>query len=188
MAKMAICRIKSLSAYSSSRAHETPKLDREISDAYEKRTWREKAHVDSGRIYIPPMAFKMGLDRAAKMLGEQIPGKGKATYTKFFESGVLCTQPVFIADAVEMECERVYANADGVRGSGKRVWRLFPRINNWTAEVCFEVLAGEITKEVFERHLKQAGLFVGVGRFRPEKGGFFGRYSVESVRWEEIPL
>lgn len=181
--KTATVSLKAISPYSSSRAHEAEKLPKETPDAYEHRTWKEKAHVKDGKIYIPPMAFKMGLDRAAKMLGRQIPGKGKATYTKFFESGVLCTEPVFIARADDMQCERIHANADGVRGSGKRVWRLFPRVDNWKADVQFHILADEITVDVFEDHLKQAGAFVGVGRFRPEKGGFFGRYAVEKIAW-----
>lgn len=181
--KTCIAHISALSPYSSSRAHEAPKLDRETADAYEERTWRQKAHIKDGKVFIPPMGFKMSLDRAAKMLGMQIAGKGKATYTKFFESGVLVTDEVFIANEDQIECERVHANADGVRGSGKRVWRKFPRISNWKAQVTFHVLAHEITKDVFEQHLIQSGSFVGVGRFRPEKGGFFGRFKVDRLEW-----
>ena len=184
--KAAIATLVSVAPYSASRAHEEARLDKETADAYEKRTWMHKAHVQNGKIYIPAMGFKLGLDRAAKMLGRQIPGKGKSTYTKFFESGVLVTEPAFIAPVEAMQCERVHANADGVRGSGKRVWRMFPRIDEWRADVTFHVLANEITPEVFEEHLKQAGAFVGIGRFRPEKGGFFGRYKVEKIRWASI--
>ncbi|HUS96051.1 MAG TPA: hypothetical protein VMX97_04850 [Hyphomicrobiaceae bacterium] len=186
--KTATVRLSSVSPYSQSRAHETAKLDRETADLYDKRTWREHCHVTSdGNIFIPPMAFKMGLDKAATMLGRQIPGKGKATYTKFFLSGVLCSEPVVLdikkADVVG---ERIYCNADGKRGSGKRVWRIFPTIPEWQAVVTYHVLANEITTEVFEDHLKQAGSFVGVGRFRPENGGYYGRFKVESVEWTEI--
>ncbi len=169
--------------YSSSRAHQAEKLPKETAEDYEARTWREKAHVEDGMIVIPPMAFKMALDRAAKMRGEQIPGRGKATYTKFFESGVLVLRSVPIAPVSAMGCEKVHANADGVRGSGKRVWRLFPRVDQWRGEVEFSLIADEITPDVFERTLKEAGLVVGVGRFRPERGGFFGRFNVEATRW-----
>lgn len=169
--------------YSASRAHSAEKLPKETPDAYEDRTWREKAHVKDGSVFIPPMAFKIGLDRAAKMLGRQIPGKGKATYTKFFESGVIVTEPVFIAAEDAIECERIHANADGVRGSGKRVWRKFPRIDEWQGKVQFFVIADEITEEIFEEAVRYAGVAVGVGRFRPERGGYFGRYSVEGFEW-----
>lgn len=186
--KMAIAHLSSVSPYSQSRAHETPKQDRETADLYDKRTWRERCHVTKdGHIFIPPMGFKMGLDKAASMLGRQIPGKGKATYTKFFLSGVLCTDPVVLpVKKEEVRGDRIYANADCKRGSGKRVWRIFPTIDEWKATVTFHVLANEITKEVFEDHLKQAGAFVGIGRFRPENGGYYGRYKVDSIEWQEV--
>src|SRR4051812_30684923 len=88
---------ESTAPYSQSRMHDAPKLDKETPDAYERRTWREKCTYDSnGIVEIPAMGFKQALDRAAKVMGEQIPGKGKATYTKFFESAVLCTGNVSI--------------------------------------------------------------------------------------------
>ena len=131
------------------------------------------------------MGFKQSLDRAASMLGRQIPGKGKSTYTKFFLSGVLCINPLILPDLEEnVRGERIHANSDGVRGSGKRVWRIFPVIDDWEGYVPFTILADEITKDVFEDHLRQAGAFVGIGRFRPQNGGFFGRFTVESIKWE----
>lgn len=182
---MKSCRvhISGLAPYSASRAHEADKLKGETANDYEERTWREKAHVKGEKVFIPPMGFKLAVDRAAKISGKQIPGKGKATYTKFFESGVIVTDPVFIAPLSAMECERVHANADGVRGSGKRVWRKFPRFDDWKGVVQFAVIAPEITKEVFEETVSYSGVSVGVGRFRPEKGGYFGRFKVDRFEW-----
>lgn len=184
---VAICRLSSQSPYSQSRSYdfEVPKLERERSDDYEARTWRHKCHTGAdGRVFIPPMAFKMALDTAAKMLGRQIPGKGKATFTKFFLSGVLVMEPLVLPlSRDEVACDRIFANADGVRGSGKRVWRLFPRVEEWQGDVAFHVLAPEIGREVFTEHLVQAGAFVGIGRFRPQSGGFYGRFKVDKVDW-----
>lgn len=185
--KIATATLRSVSPYSPSRSytHEVEKLPKESHEAYEDRTWRNKAHTtQDGHIYIPPMSFKMGLDTAAKMLGRRIPGKGQSTYSKFFKSGVLVMEGPVLPDKKEdVPFDRIFANADGVRGSGKRVWRIFPRIDKWEADVQFHVIADEITKEVFEDHLTQAGAFVGVGRFRPENGGFYGRYEVVNVTW-----
>lgn len=190
MAKLATVTLFSKAPYSQSRSyeHDVPKLPRETNDAYEERTWRHKTHVGKdGHVYIPPMSFKMALDSAAKMLGRQIPGKGKATYTKFFLSGVLCMDPLSLPDTMEtVQQDRIHANADGVRGSGKRVWRNFPRIDKWRGEVAFHVLADEITEDVFEEHLRQSGDFVGIGRFRPQNGGYYGRFGVEKIKWERI--
>ena len=193
--RTAIATLQSASPYSQSRSysHEVEKTPRETPDAYEERTWRHKCHTlpkgskDEGKLFIPPMAFKLAIDRAAQMLGRQIPGKGKATYTKFFLSGCLVTEPVVLPLAMaDVACDRIYANSDGVRGSGKRVWRNFPRIDEWKARVRFEVLADEITEDVFEEHLRQAGAFVGIGRFRPQSGGYYGRFSVEDIKWQAM--
>lgn len=186
--KIAIAHLVSISPYSQSRPHETPKLERETSDAYEQRTWRDKCHaLPDGHLFIPPMAFKMGLDAAASMLGMQIPGKGKKTYTKFFLSGVLVTDPIILPNKKDdIPGDRIYANADGVRGSGKRVWRTFPRVDEWRGKVTYHVLADEITEEVFEKNLKQAGSFVGIGRFRAQNGGTYGRYRAEKIEWQEV--
>lgn len=185
--KLAICTLESTAPYQPSRfySHEVEKLPRETHDAYENRTWRNKCHtMPDGKIFIPPMAFKMGLDKAAKTLGRQIPGKGKSTYSKFFLSGVLVMDPVVLPYTIDdVKMDRIYANADGKRNSGTRVWRTFPRIDAWKADVAYHILADEITKEVFEEHVKQAGAFVGVGRFRPENGGFYGRYQVKKIEW-----
>lgn len=185
--KIATAHLSSISPYSQSRAHETEKLSREGPDAYEQRTWREKCHYDKDdHVFIPAMAFKMGLDRAASMIGLQVPGRGKTTYTKFFVSGVIVLEPLTLPDKKSaIRYERVYANADGKRGSGKRVWRIFPVVDKWKGAVSYNVFADEITKDVFERILIQAGSFVGIGRFRPENGGFFGRYKLDKIEWSE---
>lgn len=185
--KLATCTLKSVSPYSQSRSYsqEIEKDPKETHDAYEKRTWRNKSHSNAdGNIFIPPMSFKMALDTAAKMIGQKVPGKGQSTYTKFFTSGVLCMEAPVLPDTKDdVAFDRIFANADGRRGSGKRVWRTFPRIDDWEAKVDFHVLADEITEEVFEDTLVQAGAFVGIGRFRPENGGFYGRFEVKKIKW-----
>ena len=185
--KLATVHLASTAPYSPSRSYdqEIEKLPRETHDAYEVRTWRNKCHsMPNGKIFIPPMSFKMSLDKAASMLGRQIPGKGKSTYTKFFLSGVLVMDPVILPMTKE-DCalDRIFANADGKRGSGKRVWRNFPRVDKWSEDVKYHVLADEITPDVFEEHLRQAGAFVGIGRFRPESGGYYGRYEIKGIKW-----
>lgn len=181
--------IQSISPYSQSRMHDEPKLDKETHDAYDKRTWREKANYDpeTGIIFIPAMALKQAMDAAAKKLGDQIPGKGKATYTKFFVADVICDDNVPLGvHKDEVAPITINANADGIRGSGKRVKRTFPQIPNWSATVSFTVLDDTVTPDVFERTLKVAGMGIGIGRFRAEKGGLNGRFRPVKFTWETI--
>jgi hypothetical protein len=186
--KQATCRLSSVAPYSQSRPwpSHVPAPARGKAEEHDELYWREKAHADgNGAVYIPPMAFKMALDDAAKMLGERIPGKGQSTYTKRFQSGVLVMDPLMVGvDKADLESDRIFVNADGVRGSGKRVWKRFPRIDEWSGDVVFHVMSDEITADVFERTLRHAGGFIGIGRFRPQSGGYYGRFSVEGVAWE----
>lgn len=173
--------LKSASPYSQSRPYQTPKLEKESAADYEERTWRDRLHVDeNGEVFIPPMCFKNCLSEAAKFRSQQIPGKGKSTYTKHFEAGVLCFEKVGIGvkkDAVTPEW--LFVPSDGVRGGGKRVYKCFPLIQNWEATVEFMVVDETITPDVFKETLIEAGRLIGIGRFRPRNNGYYGRFSVE---------
>lgn len=192
--KTAKVKLHSVSPYSQSRPHVTEKKNKEGADDYERRTWSERCHVNSdGNIFIPPMALKLALPECAKYLGTQIPGRGKSTYTKHFEAGVLIMDAPVLMNGDgpikkdDVEGEWLFMNADGVRGSGKRVWKCYPKIEEWWAEALFYILDETITEDVFAHHLSEAGNFIGIGRFRPRNGGFYGRFKVENIQWEENP-
>lgn len=188
MPKFATVKLQSTAPYSASRKHDTEKLNRETHEDYETRTWREKSNYDKdGIVFIPAMAFKQALDDVAKMFSTQIPGKGKSTYTKHFKSGVFCMENVSIGiHKDDMNMVAINANSDGVRGSGKRVKRLFPETPSWSADVQFMIADDTITDEVFEKTIKDAGMFIGVGRFRRQNGGMYGSFKVESIEFEEM--
>lgn len=183
--KRAVATLKSNSPYGQSKHYKTPKLEKEGADAYEKRTWRGRMHTTAeGNVFIPPMAFKNCLSEAAKFLSIQIPGKGKSTYTKHFEAGVLVMDPLVLpikANDVKPVC--LFVPADGRRGAGKRVEKYFPVIQEWGGNVTFYIVDETITESVFRTHLEEAGKFIGVGFFRPRNNGYYGRFSVESVKW-----
>lgn len=181
----AIASLKSDSAYSQSGPFKTDLMDKESPADGEIRRWREKCTTDAeGRIVIPAPAFKQALDAAAVRVGMKIKGKGQRTYSKVFASGITILDGLTLpVTADKVDSIRIYANADGVRGSGKRVHRLFPIIPEWEGRVTFYILDPTITRQVFLYHLEQAGKFIGIGRFRPEKGGFNGRFAVTGMVW-----
>jgi hypothetical protein len=183
--KTATVTICGVSPYSQSKHYTTEKLAKENAKDYEARTWRDRLHVtDDGSVFIPPMSFKNCLSEAAKFLGIQIPGKGKSTYTKHFEAGVLVTDAMILPiKKEEVKGEWLFVPSDGVRGSGKRVDKCFPVIHEWGGEVTFYVLDETVTEEVFRNVLEQAGAFIGIGRFRPRNNGFYGRFKVEAIAW-----
>jgi hypothetical protein len=93
--RIAFAKLKSVSPYSQSRPVQSIKTRDQTHDEFEQATWRERCHVDSkGIVFIPPMNFKNCIAEAAKYKSIQIPGKGKSTYTKHFEAGILCKEPL----------------------------------------------------------------------------------------------
>lgn len=184
--KIITAHLKSASPYSQSRAHDEPKLDREIPKDYEARTWKNRLHLDGkGRVIIPPMAIKNALSEAAKFMSISIPGKGKATYTKHFEAGVTVASPIELGlTADDIEGEWLFLNSDGKRGGGTRVWKCYPLIREWEGVAEIFILDDIITRDVFLQVLEGAGMFIGLGRFRPRNNGFYGRFAVEALDWE----
>jgi hypothetical protein len=182
------------SPYSQSAKHDTPFKDRESHDNYDERTWREKTTVNKdGIVCVPAMAFKQCVDTAAYKLGEKVPGRRTSTYKNFFASGFFCDQDVPLSNGKpirkqDVDSIKISANADGRRGSGKRVPRRFPTIPKYHGVAEFTILDDLITQDVFERHLKAAGIVVGIGRFRPENGGTNGRFRIVKCDWEKIEL
>jgi hypothetical protein len=185
MIRIAKCVLASAGPYSQSRYVAEKRGDKETPNDFEGRTWRERMHVnEKGNVIIPGMAFKNCLSEAAKFLGRQIPGKGKQTFTKHFEAGVMVPKPSDLGiEAATVPGEELFVPADGRRGSGKRVMKTFPVIVKWKAEVEFIVFDDLLTEEVFEDHLREAGQFIGIGRFRPRNNGYYGRFDIVSIQW-----
>jgi hypothetical protein len=189
--RVATAELESISPYSQGRHYDIPKLARpngtvtESHKDYEARTWRERCHTDKdGWVFIPPMAFKNCIAEIAKYLSVQIQGKGKSTYTKHFEAGVMVLDGLKLpVKKDEVPGEWLFVPSDGKRGSGKRVDRCFPVVHEWKGDVQFHILDDVITPDVFEQHLKDAGNFIGIGRFRPRNNGYYGRFKVNKIKW-----
>jgi hypothetical protein len=183
----AIAQLRSASPYSQSRYYNfnVPKLKGETSADYEVRTWREKCHAeDDGSLFIPGMALKNCVSEAAKFLGLQIPGKGKATYTKHIEAGVMVLSHLALpVNKRDVEGEWLYMNADGRRGGNVRVMKCFPLIREWSGRATFTIVSPVVTEEVFRQHLEEAGKYIGIGRWRPRMNGLYGRFTLDDLVW-----
>lgn len=186
---IAVAELESTSPYSQSRHYEDPKLPKELMAAYEERTWRSRLHLEkegdlSSRIVIPGMCFSVALKSAAKRLKLQVPGKGRVEWTKYFEAGVMVTEGIVLpVRGKDVLHDRLFLPSDARRGGGKRVTKLFPRIDQWAGSVKYWIFDDMITEDVFRTVLAASGSGVGIGRFRPESCGYYGRFAVKSVVW-----
>lgn len=178
------CDLIGKTPYSSSRPIESIRNTGESHDAFEQRTWREKIHRNAkGEAFIPPMALKNCLADVARYLSESVPGKGKATYTKHFEAGIIVMEPMMLGvKADDAPSERLFLPSDCKRGGGRRVWKTYPKFDPWKVHAVIIVMDETITPEKLEEYLRYAGDFIGMGRFRPRNNGFYGRFDVENVK------
>lgn len=187
-ASVATITLHSMSPYSQSRQHDEPMLEGETRDAYDQRTWPAKLSIATRNgkrtIVVPAHGLHQAIAAAAKYSKRQIPGQGKATWTAKFTAGIAIVEDPALGIAPEsVTYVTISANADGVRGSGKRVKRRFPSMPEWQLTTEVYILDPIITQDVFREMLEIAGMFIGLGRFRPEKGGTNGRFKLASIEW-----
>lgn len=177
--------LKGISPYSQSKYSKVERQDQESGSAHEERTWRNRCHVDAeGRIVIPPMAFKHAVCEQAKRLGMKIEGKRGATYAKYLNAGLLVMEGLTLPVTKDkVEGEWLFVPANGRAGDSTRVERCYPIVREWGGTVRFIILDDIITEKVFEAHVRKAGQFVGIGRWRPERGGMNGRFQVTNINW-----
>jgi len=134
---MRTCTVKltSMTPYSASKIVAEEKPSKESWGDYEARVWRKKATTDDdGVVCIPAMGLKMAVDEAVKRLSLSVPGKKGSTYTKFFLAGQLCVDMPGIRlgkHVDDIDFIDIWANSNGIRGSGSRVIRRFPYVKEW---------------------------------------------------------
>lgn len=183
--------LKSFSPYSQSRLHDEPKLKGEQAGDYDKRTWMSKAHItQNGTLGIPATSLTQAIAEAAKYSKKQIQGQGKATWTQKFKSGIMLTESLVDTGIVLTENDfiDVMCDAQGKTGSAvsSRVSRRFPQVPEWKATFEVYILDPIITEEIFTEMMTLAGMFIGIGRWRPVmNGGMNGRFTIDKMKWED---
>lgn len=185
-------RIQGIAPYSQSKPILEEHKPGESDDDFGRRTWRNHMHVDrNGMVFIPNSAIKNCIAESAKFMDIKIPGKGRQTFTKHVEAGVMCLLPVSLgirADAVEDEV--LFLSPTGKRGAGgTRVWKHYPIIREWKGDAELIVLDETVLqtsertgRSVLEDIVEGAGQYIGLGRFRPRNNGYYGRFAIENFK------
>lgn len=186
-------KIKGLAPIQYSTALKSPKQSGEADSTYEERTWKERAHINTeGHLFIPPIAIKKSLETAARFRSETIPGKKNNTWTKHFSSGTMCVEPLVLTvngkPLTEANIEKLtlFVPSDGKKGGGRRVYKHFPMVRTWetVANIVLidPLLVDKRGVDKVEEYLRHAGQLIGLLAFRPENGGYFGRYEVAGFK------
>jgi len=136
----------------------------------------DKLYIYEGTPYIPSVYFRNCIVEASKQF--KIIGKGKSTYSKIVGATV-DVFPEMISLKQGFEPFRIAAVNPMTKG---RMMVTRPRFNKWNVE--FEIILNDdgVDKEVMNEILTQAGRYVGIGDWRPEKKGMFGKFMVTSFK------
>jgi len=152
----------------------TAKNRKQNTDDVEKALYK----LADGTIYQPCVHFISSLKKAGAKF--QIPGQGKATYKNLIGSGAVLISPEAIPHKnqnYEIDVRPVVVPA--TKG---RVVRKRPIFKTWSLRFNVEFDEDEISAPTIKELLEYAGSRVGIGDFRPEKGGPFGRFMVSEFK------
>jgi hypothetical protein len=104
--------ITGISTMCQSHKHESPRLDGEQPDDYDKRTWRARLNINAydavlnsdrlnakfvhpdgsplkASVVLPAHGLHMAIAAGARYSARKIPGRGSSTWTKKFEAGIM---------------------------------------------------------------------------------------------------
>lgn len=140
---------------------------------------REKEGEDAayrtqdGRYAIPAVALKKALIAAShKDLGIEKTLVKKALFLRV-------TDPY---GNIPLDCDQPEIREDVVRvGQGSTDLRYRPMFHRWACNITWEVDGELLTEGDLCTLVNRAGFGVGIGDWRPEKGGEYGRFEIDSM-------
>ncbi len=149
-----------------------PKEKKNPEEQYESA----KYVMDDGRLGFPADAFKKAMVRGAKQLGLTMTDMR----TGFFVHGEYSEKEDRELVAIEGACSM---REDTVRLSGGTSdIRYRPQVTSWTAKLQVSYNANITTLDYIVNMISAAGYGVGIGDWRPERDGIFGRFEIVDVK------
>jgi len=155
-------------------------LDKQIAAGAKKRSGEqkelpaeEKLYILDNKPYIPARYFEGCLIDASKQF--KIQGKQKATYSKYVGATVRIEPEAITIKSGKWEPFTISAVNPMTKG---RMMVTRPMFNEWVCE--FQIICedDEVSVDTMERILEQAGRFTGIGDWRPQKKGKYGRFRI----------
>lgn len=162
-------------------------LPAETSDEYQARTWRERAHYDEdGFLCIPARGVEKAIHNTARYTGGNL---GCGSWAGAVMRGVRVAGDAELKP--HMTREDLVAHRWHSRRCGRKTelfLRMFPMVEEWSATFRIIVSDYRLSQERLEDYLTLAGIINGLGIWRPQNGGNYGRFKVVSVRWSPTVL
>lgn len=126
-------------------------------------------------LFIPGVNLKSSIVGGARLnkLGKHIQ---RSVLVEETQLPIKYTGP---KDLAELFADRRFVDVRGVVVMGKRLMRCRPIFREWQVEATLLFDQAQISESDLLLCLDNASRLIGMGDYRPEKGGPFGRFSVE---------
>jgi len=155
----------------------TPKKPKDPEGDYQAAFHRLK----DGRYGFPAIGFKAATVGGARFYGKDVPMTALRQFVFFRgEVGEGGHQLVAIEGEPRMRQDVVRV------GRGGTDLRYRPEFVEWHAKLLITYVTSALTRDSMVSLVDAGGLGVGVGEWRPEKGGDFGTYEVDSSKKVEV--
>jgi len=158
------------------------KIKKDELNEWEEKNWLEKAEINDGHVVMPTTWIKSMLLNACKqtLLVPHFATTKKATYTRYFQSMLIPPKPLIIlAKTTELVQHGGYYPSQGANKKGGKVWKVFPKLNEWSATFTLVDPFGRMKKEELKELMEYGGMFVGLGDQRAMN---FGRFDVDYIK------
>lgn len=142
---------------------------------FHSHTIRES--VDRLSYHIPSDHFRMSMIEAGKMVKGKVGGSMKSMANVV--AGLFTVTPEHIYIPKWQTFDKRSAVNRNIKG---RVIVIRPRWNEWRAEFVLTVDEDSITSETIQSIIEKSGKYIGIGSYRPQNKGQFGRYQIEDFR------
>ena len=129
--------------------------------------------LPDGKIYTPYTHIQGSLTDAAKQF--QIKGNKRSTYSKLFGSQVEINPDAIVHKHQGWDVFSISAVNPSTRG---RIMTHRPMLKEWELDFIIDYNTDAIPDEVLKSVMDYAGLYVGIGDWRPDKKGKFGKFMV----------
>lgn len=139
----------------------------------------KRLHKNGHGLYIPFNMLDKSCGQAARMFKE--PGRRGASYEKSYYGLVRIGEDEIPMNPREWVNSRENILARPLRRKdGNLIWKESPMLREWSAEFTF--IVDEFDVDVLRQILETAGKMVGIGGWRPQCRGRFGKFSVEKFK------
>lgn len=151
---------------------DTQWVEKKASEEYEQEALKKLYVNNDKQLYQPATHVERALIEAGKKI--RMKGAGKANYSKVMGSMVSIDSAEIPHEVQEYEVHKSLVVIPTTKG---RVMRYRPILKEWSLlfTITFEE---EISPDVLKEALEIAGRYVGIGDWRPEKKGKFGKFQV----------